>query len=114
MKTVRRIVETIERHHPDALVQTRKIAFVSVIGANLKARSLFSKAIQALEEAGVPLVNRTTRRMMLTPEGELYLEHARRILDQIDELSELLGSSKRRPEGLLRVNATLGFGRSPV
>jgi hypothetical protein len=58
--------------------------------------------------------DRTTRRMSLTPEGELYLEHARRILGEIDELSELLTSSKGRPEGLLRVNATLGFGRSHV
>ncbi|WP_432241036.1 LysR family transcriptional regulator [Herbaspirillum robiniae] len=74
-----------------------------------------SKHLAQMESrAGVPLVNRTTRRMTLTPEGELYLEHARRILDEIDELSELLGSSKRRPEGLLRVNATLGFGRSHV
>jgi DNA-binding transcriptional LysR family regulator len=52
--------------------------------------------------------------MMLTPEGELYLEHARRILDEIDELAELLGSAKKSPKGLLRVNATLGFGRSHV
>ena len=74
-----------------------------------------SKHLSQMEtRAGVPLVNRTTRRMMLTPEGELYLEHARRILDQINELSELLGSAKKRPEGLLRVNATLGFGRSHV
>ena len=64
--------------------------------------------------AGVPLVNRTTRRMMLTPEGDIYLLHARRILDEIDTLSELLGSGKQAPKGLLRVNATLGFGRSFV
>ena len=34
----------------------------------------------ALVEArlGLGLVNRSTRRMSLTPEGELYLEHARR------------------------------------
>jgi DNA-binding transcriptional LysR family regulator len=64
--------------------------------------------------AGVALVNRTTRRMMLTPEGELYLAHARRILDEIGELSELLGSAKKSPKGLLRVNATLGFGRSHI
>lgn len=74
MKTVRRLVETIERHHPDALVQTRKIAFVSVIGANLKARSLFSKAIQALEEAGVPLIaahapSRGVDMQFVLPEG---------------------------------------------
>jgi DNA-binding transcriptional LysR family regulator len=52
--------------------------------------------------------------MLLTPEGEVYLEHARRILDQVEELSELLGSSRRSPTGLLRVNATLGFGRSHI
>ncbi|MGY0195715.1 LysR substrate-binding domain-containing protein [Leptothrix sp. BB-4] len=70
----------------------------------------------ALMEArvGVPLVNRTTRRMSLTPEGELYLEHARRILGQIDDMEALLGVSKATPKGLLRVNATLGFGRSHI
>ncbi len=74
-----------------------------------------SKHLSLMESrAGVPLVNRTTRRMSLTPEGELYLAHARRILDNIDELSQLLGSAKASPKGLLRVNATLGFGRCHV
>lgn len=74
-----------------------------------------SKRLSQMEDrAGVPLVNRTTRRMMLTPEGEVYLEHARRILDEISELGELLGGSKKTPTGLLRVNATLGFGRSHI
>ncbi len=63
---------------------------------------------------GLALVNRTTRRMSLTPEGELYLEHARRILGEIDDLEQLLGVSRGLPQGLLRVNATLGFGRSHV
>lgn len=62
----------------------------------------------------VLLVNRSTRRMSLTPEGEVYLEHARRILAQIDGMEEVLGVSKATPKGLLRVNATLGFGRSHV
>ncbi len=52
--------------------------------------------------------------MSLTPEGELYLERARRILREIDGLEELLGVAKATPKGLLRVNATLGFGRSHV
>ena len=70
----------------------------------------------ALMEArvGLSLVNRTTRRMGLTPEGELYLEHARRILGEIDDMAQLLGVSKGTPKGLLRVNATLGFGRSHI
>jgi len=74
-----------------------------------------SKRLTQMERrAGVVLINRTTRRMMLTPEGDLYLQHARRILDEIDELAELLGTAKKTPKGLLRVNATLGFGRSHV
>ncbi|MBB3178318.1 LysR substrate-binding domain-containing protein [Variovorax sp. Sphag1AA] len=74
-----------------------------------------SKHLALMESrVGVLLVNRSTRRMSLTPEGELYLEHARRILGEIDGLEELLGVSKATPKGLLRVNATLGFGRSHV
>jgi LysR family transcriptional regulator, transcriptional activator for dmlA len=74
-----------------------------------------SKHLAQMESrVGMALVNRTTRRMSLTPEGELYLEHARRILGEIDDMDELLGLSKATPKGLLRVNATLGFGRSHV
>ena len=70
----------------------------------------------ALMEArlGLSLVNRTTRRMSLTPEGELYLAQARRILGEIDDMAQQLGAAKATPQGLLRVNATLGFGRSHV
>jgi LysR family transcriptional regulator, transcriptional activator for dmlA len=74
-----------------------------------------SKHLALMESRiGVSLVNRTTRRMSLTPEGELYLENARRILGEIEGMSDLLGLSKATPKGLLRVNATLGFGRSHV
>jgi LysR family transcriptional activator of dmlA len=74
-----------------------------------------SKHLTQMEaRVGVALVNRTTRRMSLTPEGELYLAHARRILDDIDGLAQLMGGAQQRPKGLLRVNATLGFGRSHV
>ena len=74
-----------------------------------------SKRLAQMESRiGMPLVTRTTRRMSLTPEGEVFLEHARRILGEIDDLQQLLTSAKGRPSGLLRVNATLGFGRMHV
>jgi len=74
-----------------------------------------SKHLAQMEaRLGATLLNRTTRRMSLTPEGELYLEHARRILGEIDDMEQLLGASKAVPKGLLRVNATLGFGRGYV
>jgi LysR family transcriptional regulator, transcriptional activator for dmlA len=78
-------------------------------------KAAVSKRLATMEaRVGVALVNRSTRRMSLTPEGEVVLERARNILADIDELDQLLGKSKGTPKGLLRVNATLGFGRSHV
>lgn len=70
----------------------------------------------ALLEArlGVQLLTRTTRRMSLTAEGEEYLTQARRILADIEDVELQLAQSMAEPKGLLRVNATLGFGRSHV
>jgi DNA-binding transcriptional LysR family regulator len=74
-----------------------------------------SKRLSSLEQRlGVALVRRTTRRMSLTPEGELYLQHARRILTELHDLEQLVTGTRAAPAGLLRVNATLGFGRSHV
>lgn len=74
-----------------------------------------SKRLTQMEaRLGVQLLHRTTRRIGLTPEGELYLEHARRILADIDDMEQLLTSAVAAPKGLLRVNATLGFGRNHI
>jgi DNA-binding transcriptional LysR family regulator len=106
-------------------IQPADLGFFSALAAagslSAAARELgvttpaVSKHLALMEaRAGLALVNRTTRRMSLTPEGELYLEHARRILAEIDDMQQLLGVSKATPRGLLRVNATLGFGRIHV
>ena len=74
-----------------------------------------SKRLAAMEtRLGVQLLHRTTRRTSLSQEGEVYLTHARRILADIDDLEQLVTSAVGAPKGLLRVNATLGFGRSHV
>jgi DNA-binding transcriptional LysR family regulator len=71
-----------------------------------------SKRLAQMEaRLGLPLVNRTTRRMSLTPDGEVLLEHARRIMGEIADLDQLLSASKGQPKGRVRVNATPGFGR---
>lgn len=57
------------------------------------------------------LLNRTTRRLSLTPEGERYAEDGGRLLSEIQQLERGLGAARERPRGLLRVNATFGFGR---
>jgi LysR family transcriptional regulator, transcriptional activator for dmlA len=74
-----------------------------------------SKRLSQMEaRLGVPLLNRTTRRMSLTVEGETLLRHARSILAEMADLEEQMGASRSTPSGLLRVNATLGFGRSHI
>ena len=74
-----------------------------------------SKRLSQMEaRLGVQLLNRTTRRISLTAEGEVYLAHARRILADIDDMERLISSSIAAPKGLLRINATLGFGRSHI
>jgi DNA-binding transcriptional LysR family regulator len=106
-------------------IQPADLGFFSVLASagslSAAARELgittpaVSKHLALMEaRVGLLLVKRTTRRMSLTPEGELVLEHARRILGEIEEMDQLLGVSKATPQGLLRVNATLGFGRSHV
>jgi LysR family transcriptional regulator, transcriptional activator for dmlA len=106
-------------------IQPSDLGFFSVLASSgsLSAASrelgittaAVSKHLAQMEtRVGAALVNRTTRRMSLTPEGELYLEHARRILGDIEGLEELLGVAQSTPSGLLRVNATLGFGRNYV
>jgi DNA-binding transcriptional LysR family regulator len=74
-----------------------------------------SKRLALLESRmDVSLLNRTTRRISLTHEGETYLRNSRRILDEIEALELELKGAQAQPRGLLRVNATLGFGRGHV
>jgi DNA-binding transcriptional LysR family regulator len=74
-----------------------------------------SKRLSQLEaRLGVTLLHRTTRRISPTAEGEAYLAGARRILTDIEEVERQLTQSMVEPKGLLRVNATLGFGRNHV
>lgn len=74
-----------------------------------------SKRLAQMEaRLGVQLLNRTTRRTSLTQEGEMYLLHARRILADIEDMEQQVSSAVAAPKGLLRVNATLGFGRNHV
>jgi LysR family transcriptional activator of dmlA len=74
-----------------------------------------TKRLAQLESRlGVRLVNRTTRSISLTSEGETFLTHATRILEELREMEEAVTSPRAMPRGLLRVNATLGFGRTTI
>lgn len=74
-----------------------------------------SKRLARIEESlGVALMRRTTRRLSLTDEGELFLANARRILTELEEMEQQVAQNRLAPNGLLRVNAPLGFGRTYI
>ena len=64
-----------------------------------------SRTISRLEDRlGVKLLHRSTRRLVLTQEGETYLERARNILNEIDAAEAEVTAGRGRPRGLIRVN----------
>ncbi len=68
--------------------------------------SAVSKLVTRLESRlGVRLLNRTTRRLALTAEGEVFLDRSRKILDAIEAAESEIASSHRAAQGHLRVHA---------
>ena len=68
--------------------------------------SAVSKLTTRLESRlGVRLLNRTTRRLALTAEGEVFLDRSRKILDAIEAAESEVSSTRRVAQGHLRVHA---------
>jgi len=68
--------------------------------------SAVAKLITRLEQRlGVRLINRTTRHLALTAEGEIYLDRVREILSAIDAAESEVTSARALPRGHLRVHA---------
>lgn len=76
------------------------------------SRAAASAHVAALEKhLGTRLLNRTTRRVNLTAEGTDYLRRTRRILDEIDDAEETLRGARLKPQGRLKVDVPVAFGR---
>lgn len=73
--------------------------------------SAVSQHISRLEEdIGVTLLNRSTRRLMLSEAGEVYLESARELLRTIERVQFELEKLSSSPSGRLKIAAPVGFG----
>ncbi|GEA06135.1 LysR family transcriptional regulator [Alteromonas sp. KUL42] len=69
-----------------------------------------SRAVSRLETSlEVTLLNRTTRRLELTEEGDLFLRYAREGLNTLERGEEAIRLLKRAPSGKLRVDAASPF-----
>lgn len=73
-------------------------------------KATVSNLIQNLEtHLQTKLLNRTTRRVMVTTDGALYYERANQIVTEIDELDGSLSHSRMSPSGRLRVEMSGAF-----
>lgn len=69
-----------------------------------------SRALGRLEKKlDAALLQRTTRRLSLTDEGELFLARARSILQAVDDAEEMIALRRQKPAGRLRVDAASPF-----
>jgi DNA-binding transcriptional LysR family regulator len=80
-----------------------------------KSVSAVSKRLAALEaRLGVPLVRRSTRKLTLTEEGQLYASGAVAILRQKTDLEDALSLQHGELKGRISVHSTLGIGRRHI
>lgn len=71
-----------------------------------------TQRLRALEaRTGVHLVDRGTGEIIFTDEGELLVDASKRILQEIDSVSELLRERKSFVSGQLHIAGPTGFGR---
>ncbi|HGM5808352.1 TPA: DNA-binding transcriptional regulator YafC [Serratia marcescens] len=71
-----------------------------------QANSVVSRTVKKLEsKLGVTLLNRTTRQISLTQEGENYFRQVQKVLSDMAAAENALLESRQRPQGLLRVDA---------
>ncbi|WP_067706226.1 LysR family transcriptional regulator [Erwinia sp. ErVv1] len=69
-----------------------------------------SRALSRLEKKlQTTLLHRTTRRIALTEEGQLFLAHAREILRAVESAEEQIAQRREIPSGRLRINAATPF-----
>ena len=88
-------------------------SFVGAAAALDLTTSAVSRSVARLERAlGVRLLQRTTRKVVLTDEGRAYHEHCRLLLDGFAQANDSVSSQRSTPSGRLRVDAAISLGKS--
>jgi DNA-binding transcriptional LysR family regulator len=101
---------------PEFFVKLVKHGSLSALARDIGVTppAVSARLAQMERRLGVRLLNRTTRRLSMTHEGEQYLTTGSKLLSALQELDRTISSSRATPKGLLRVNATFGFGRRHI
>lgn len=81
----------------------------------LMTPSTVSKLIARLESRlGVRLIERSTRRLALTEEGQFYYERSQAMLAQLDETEQQIAHGGAEAEGVIRITSSVSFGTTAV
>lgn len=95
------------------LMVARKASFAGAAEELGMSPAYISKRIGILEGVlGVRLFHRTTRRVVVSEDGERVYAYAQKILENIDQLYDDVTATRRTPRGQLRICSSFGFGRN--
>ncbi len=99
----------------DLILFVRTVELENLSGAGRDMRmspAVVSSRIQRLEnQLGLRLLNRTTRQVNLTPDGEVFYEHCLKILEQVDSAEQAVSARRDKPGGSLKVSASNAFAK---
>ncbi|MFM0286764.1 LysR family transcriptional regulator [Paraburkholderia megapolitana] len=102
----------------DVALFTRAALLANVSAAGREfglSAAVASARIAQLERLlGARLLHRTTRRISLTQDGEVFMVQARTLLDAADAARASVGQAQAEPQGRLRVAMSSSFGRQHV
>lgn len=86
-------------------------SFVRAAEALALSKAAVSRHVGELEaRLGVRLLHRTTRRLSLTGEGEIFYARSKELLAGLEEAESELLSRSSAARGMLRINAPVTFG----
>lgn len=94
-------------------VRVVELGSITAGGRDLRLTpAVASNRIKELEKRlGVRLFNRTTRKIKPTEAGQLFYDHARRVIDTLDDAEAVVAGFSGTPRGAIRATAPLGVGR---
>ncbi|MDO5654318.1 MAG: LysR family transcriptional regulator, partial [Brachymonas sp.] len=86
-------------------------SFVGASDALDISKAAASRRVSELEQRlGVRLLHRTTRKLSLTPEGEIFYARCKDLLAELEDAEGEITSHSREPAGTLRLNVPFSFG----
>lgn len=94
-------------------VRTAELGSLSGAGRDMRmSPAVVSSRIQRLEnQLGLRLLNRTTRQVNLTPDGDTFYEHCLKILEEVDAAEEAVSTRRDKLGGSLKISASNAFAR---